>query len=201
MRTVLAILAITFVARPAPGRAEEEPSEVAARIETDDGTIEIIQPHHGRVIETPEGYLRIEEGPDLDEGVQGSFGTYHATPVEPAAVSRIAVTSVEPPPAPVTVGPDGLVDTSAPTAGADPCHAQRERYFRRLLQMSGVYVDRPLELLDGLAGPGRVGANVLVTGYLSPGVDPLKPLAWDQELRSLGRDLAVCQTRVATARP
>jgi hypothetical protein len=67
--------------------------------------------------------------------------------------------------------------------------------------MSGVKVDRPLELLDGLAGPGTVGSNVLATGFVTPGIDPLKPLAWDQELRSLGRDLAACQARVATARP
>jgi hypothetical protein len=66
--------------------------------------------------------------------------------------------------------------------------------------MTGVEVDDPLAFLDGLAGPGGYQSALLATplGVL-PGVDPVRPLAWDAELRSRARDLAACARASTTA--
>jgi hypothetical protein len=68
--------------------------------------------------------------------------------------------------------------------------------------MTGVDLDDPLAFLDGLAGPGGYQGALLATplGVL-PGVDPVRPLAWDAELRSRARDLAACARASAAAAP
>jgi hypothetical protein len=79
------------------------------------------------------------------------------------------------------------------SATADPCRAPRSAYLRQLLRTTGVDVDDPLALLDELAGPRGYDAATLFTPYgLLPGVDPIRPLAWDSELRRLARDLVRC---------
>ena len=94
--------------------------------------------------------------------------------------------------------------TSAGTSmpAPDPCRAERSAYLRRLLQMTGVDLDDPIALLEGLAGPGGYQGALLSTplGVL-PGVDPVRPLAWDAELRSRARDLAACARTSAPAAP
>jgi hypothetical protein len=82
---------------------------------------------------------------------------------------------------------------------ADACRDERSAYLKRLLHMAGVEVDDPISFLEGLAGPGGYQGALLTTplGVL-PGVDPVRPLAWDQELRSRARDLAAC-ARAAVA--
>lgn len=79
------------------------------------------------------------------------------------------------------------------SAPADACRDERSAYLKRLLHMAGVEVDDPISFLEGLAGPGGYEGALLTTrlGVL-PGVDPIRPLAWDQELRSRARDLAAC---------
>lgn len=201
MRTLLVVL---LASSAWPAAWADDGADRGGQIDTDEGSIEIVRPHHGRVIQTPEGFLRVEDGPDLDKSPGlGSFGTYRATSVASRSDPDLGSTGsgAAEQPEHVPVRPDGMVDTTAPVPGADPCRPQRGRYLRRLLEMSGVKVDRPLDLLDGLAGPNAAGGNVLVSGWVTPGVDPLKPLAWDQELRSLGRDLAACQSRAAPAHP
>lgn len=203
MRTLLVVL-VTLASSAWSAARADDGVDRGGQIETDEANIEIVRPHHGRVIQTPEGFLRVEDGPDLDRSPGlGSFGTYHPTSAAnaPEAGPGSTGSGAADPSERVQVRPDGMVDTTAPVPGTDPCRPQRGRYLRRLLEMSGVKVDRPLDLLDGLAGPSAAGGNVLVSGWVAPGVDPLKPLAWDQELRSLGRDLAACQSRAAAARP
>ncbi|MFL5274627.1 MAG: hypothetical protein ACJ79E_21435, partial [Anaeromyxobacteraceae bacterium] len=75
----------------------------------------------------------------------------------------------------------------------DPCRRERSAYLRQLLRATGVDLDDPLALLDGLAGPRGYDAAALFTPYgLVPGVDPIQPLAWDSTLRTLANDLARC---------
>jgi hypothetical protein len=213
MRVRSIILVAWCAAASAPGAARGD--EAGGWIESDQAQIEILRPGGRREIRTPEGFLRVEDPaePGDDERL-GSFGTYH-----PAALARedggdravdVAAPAARPAPpaeppleAPPPLRRDGLVDTTAPVPGADPCRPQRARYLRRVLRMSGVDLDRPLDLLDGLAGPASQGGNLLLGGYLVPGLDAVRPLAWDQELRSLGRDLATCeaQTIASTAVP
>ena len=146
MRALLVVL-VTLAAsyRPALARADDE--AVDGRIVTDEVTIEIVHPHHGRVIETPEGFLRVEDGPDLDQSDQvGSFGTYHAGPTSGESVpDRVAQRTPTEGLEHTALRPDGLVDRSAPVPGHDPCRPQRSLYLRRLLEMSGVKVDRPVD--------------------------------------------------------
>jgi hypothetical protein len=203
------LIAVVAAAAPIWGAPRAAPlQDTGGRIESDElVSIELITPSGQREIRTPEGFLRVEsdEPDDPSSSTMGSFGTYHAAVLAPSE-SGVQVVDADPSPAdaaPAEPAPplrrDGMFDTSAPTAGADPCHAQRNRYFRRVLRMSGVDVERPLELLDGLAGPGSRGGNLLIGGYLMPGVNPIQPLAWDQELRSLARDLATCEARAVPA--
>jgi len=59
--------------------------------------------------------------------------------------------------------------------------------------MTGVDVDDPITFLEGLAGPGGYQGALLATALgVLPGVDPIRPLAWDAELRSRARDLTAC---------
>ncbi len=209
--TVVAWCAVASI--PAAARGDDA---AGGRIESDQARIEILRAGGQREIRTPEGFLRVEDPPEPgDEDRLGSFGTYHAAvlmPDEPgddaldvAARPERPARSIRPGEAPLEAPPpvrrDGLVDTTAPVAGADPCRPQRARYLRRVLRMSGIDVDRPIELLDGLAGPASQGGTLLLGGYLIPGFDAVRPLAWDQELRSLGRDLATCEARMIASTP
>lgn len=204
MRTLSALLVTCCVAGwdPATARADDAPT--GGRIESDQARIEILRPGGQREIRTPEGFLRVEDPAEPGDGARlGSFGTYHVAALPPDAGDGAIDVAAPPVEAPLEPPPrvrrDGLVDTSAPVGGGDPCRPQRARYLRRVLYMSGIEVDRPLELLDGLAGPVSQGGNVLAGGFLLPGFDAVKPLAWDQELRSLGRDLATCEARSGAA--
>jgi hypothetical protein len=60
--------------------------------------------------------------------------------------------------------------------------------------MDGIDLEDPLALLDGLAGPSVNPGALLFSAYgLLPGVDPVRPLAWDFELQGLARELAACE--------
>lgn len=141
-------------------------------------------------IRTPEGFIRLEGRGSAAPG-RGSFGVYPAT-----AYGRSSA-----PPAAV-VAPSGeaapRAPDEAPAKQADPCRRERNQYVRRLLRMDGIDVDEPLAILDGLSGPAGYSGALLFSSYgLLPGVDALRPLAWDFELQSLARELARC---AATAR-
>ena len=139
-------------------------------------------------VRIPEGFIRVEGGGAA--AGRGSFGVY------PAGAYRSSA-----PPAQV-VAPSGEAAPRAPDEAparlADPCRRERNRYVRRLLRMDGIDVDDPLAILDGLSGPAGYSGSLLFSAYgLLPGVDALRPLAWDFELQSLARELSAC---AATAR-
>jgi hypothetical protein len=90
------------------------------------------------------------------------------------------------------------VETAAPP---DPCREEKNRYAGRLLASLEIAdVDRPLALLEGIAelpAGGGLGPFVRLSLFGLPAagpvaVDPIRPLAWDLELRSIARDLAEC---------
>ena len=143
-------------------------------------TVEMLPQRGGRTeIRTPQGFVRVDDPRGAASG-SGTFGVYPAgaygrTPPPPGSAAEVA--SREP----------------APRPAADPCRRERSRYLRRLLQMDGIDLDDPLAVLDGLSGPEGYAGAALFSGYgLLPVVDPIRPLAWDLELRSLARDLAAC---------
>jgi hypothetical protein len=60
--------------------------------------------------------------------------------------------------------------------------------------MIGIDLEDPLGFLDGLAGSEGYSGALLFTPYGQlPVIDPIHPLAWDLELKSLARELASCQ--------
>jgi len=144
-------------------------------------------------IRTPEGFIRLEGAARPTSG-SGAFAVYPA-----ASYSRAA-----PPPG----SEDGAAgeatpqapDEAAPPPTPDPCWRERNAYLRRLLRMDGIDLEDPLALLDGLSGPAGHANRLLFTAYgLLPGVDPIQPLAWDFELRSLARELTTCAAAARAA--
>jgi hypothetical protein len=178
IRTIAAIGCAWAVLTPVSAATAQPDGGV---IRTDEGTIEVLPPSVGREVRTPEGFLRVESG-ELDGSAFGSFGTYPAPRAEPDGPSA---------------GTSGLPTGGAALSGGavvaqpDPCRVHRERYLRRLVRLAGVPVDRPLDLVEALTGPGGYRLDALSAGMLA-GADPLRSLAWDSELRSIGRDLAAC---------
>lgn len=84
-----------------------------------------------------------------------------------------------------------------------PCYEQREAYAKRLLEIAGIEdVEHPLALLEALNGtPGlspwvRFNLFGLPTGGpwggAVAGVEPLRPLAWDDDLQYVARELSAC---------
>ena len=66
--------------------------------------------------------------------------------------------------------------------------------LRLLLAMGGIDVERPLDLLDALSGPPGARGDLLFSAFgLMGGVEPLRPLAWDPDLREAARRLAACR--------
>ena len=189
MRALALALAL---AAAAPTPAAAQPAAAGA-VRADRAAVEVLPPRAGASeVRTPEGFLRVEGG-TIGAG-SGSFGVYPAGAY--AGAAHLAGARPPPPPAAAAQPPRReLADAGAPGPDLDRCRAERTRYLRRLLYFAGIDVDDPLALLDGLAGvPGVAAGPFLFTVY-GPlqGVEPLRPLAWDQELRSLGRELAACQ--------
>lgn len=205
MRTLPMMLAVAAMGF---GHARAD-DEAAGTITSDQSTIEILGSNGEREIRTPEGFIRVEPGQAPEEGT-GSFSIVQASEFgeeadadpSPAPPPPPAVRELRPGPATaswrhVAVERSGIADTAAPQPGPDPCQEQRARYARRLLRSAGVDVDDPVALMQGLAGPGAYGSDILTSGYLFTGLDPIRPLAWDMELRSIARDLATCEQRAS----
>ena len=85
--------------------------------------------------------------------------------------------------------PLGAADRAPAAAAPDPCLAARTAYVRHLLRTAGIEDEDPLALVEALAGHPE--SSPLAAALLA-GVDPLRPLAWDSQLRSLARDLERC---------
>jgi hypothetical protein len=122
------------------------------------------------------GFVRTTEGALELTGSGSFFGVYRPQRVE----------------APPPEGAEATPRPGPAAAAADPCRAQRSRYLRALLRMTGIDLDDPAAFLDGLAGAPSRSAQLFSAYGLLAGVDPIRPLAWDFELRSLARELARC---------
>jgi hypothetical protein len=182
MSRLAVVLAAALAAIAPPARAEPAPAK--GHVESDQGRFEILgRPlHAGDRIELPEGYLVVEEdGPD--DGAVGSFGVVSAElfapPAAPASEAFDAG-DLEPTRA-------QAASLAAPGAG---CRAERAAYLSELWRASGIEVDDPIALLEGLeAGSTGPGAGFY---WFALATDPFRPLAWSSELRSRADALARC---------
>ncbi len=120
------------------------------------------------------GFVRTDEGALELTGPRSFFGVYQTPRVAPAA--------------PATAAP--ALAPGAPRE--DPCRSERSRYVRALLRMAGIDLEDPLAFLDGLSGAQTQNTALFSAYGLLGGVDPIRPLAWDLELRSLARELTRC---------
>jgi hypothetical protein len=174
-RTLAAALAAALTLAARPGRAD--PAPAAGRIETEDSRFELLgRPlRAGDRIDTPEGYLIVEEsGPE--DGQAGSFGVVPAESFSAASAS-----------APATA------DASAPAdaaPGGPACASERTAYLSELWRASGIEVKDPAALLEGL----QAGATGPAAGFywFALASDAFRPLAWSSELRSRADALARC---------
>lgn len=198
---------------PGPEAPDDDEAEgpIGGEIQSEGIRTEILPepPPVGQRIDLPEGWYSIESAPARDTRGTGSL----------SIVSRPLFAAQEPaPPGPrgaTAPGPAPVTEEAAPSAGIviergrDPCREQKDRYVTRLLESLAITdIDHPLSLLEGIeelpAGVGTGSSPRLWSLGLpaaGPGsIDPLRPLAWDLELRSIARDLATCIHDRATRR-
>ena len=173
MPRILVALALALPAAAAAGPSAE------GRIRTDEGTVEILgRPVKvGEKIETPEGWIRVEEAGPEDREV-GSFSVVaaesFATGADPDAASP----------------PAAAGDPAPRTAGADDCRAERAAYLAELWRQSGIEVSAPDAVIDGLEA-GSTGPGTAYH-WFALATDPFRPLAWSSALRSRAEALARC---------
>ncbi|HEX9051957.1 MAG TPA: hypothetical protein VF841_15615 [Anaeromyxobacter sp.] len=176
----LALALAVALAAAAPGSALPADPAAEGRIQTDEGTIEILgRPVKvGEKIETPEGYIRVEEAGPEDREV-GSFGVVAAESFGTGAAAAAAATPV------AEAG-----DPAAARAAPRDCRAQRSAYLEELWRESGIEVKAPDAVIDGLAA----GSTGPATGYawFALATDAFRPLAWSSELRDRAAALARC---------
>jgi hypothetical protein len=183
-----ALLAVSVIAAlPLVARAQApagSPPAADGYVASDEVRVDVLAApaRVGERIERPEGWYRVEEsGPE--DGQAGSFGVVPAARFEPAGEGDAG--GVERIPAPFD--PMG---TGPAYALADPCRAERTAYLRELLATEGIELDDPAGLMEGLEG------DVFAPGFswfwLALRVDPIRPLAWNSELRALAKQLARC---------
>jgi len=154
----------------------------------------------GETVATPEGWYRVEPEGTPDVG-QLSVIVVRPEPRLPPA-ERSAPAEPSPTPSVLPEAPPAPGRTTGPEE--DPCRPQRARYAEILFRMAGIW-DAPwaLDLLEALgASPLVLTPWVQLNAFglpapilqpsLSPGVDPIRPLAWDADLRRAAKDLAAC---------
>jgi hypothetical protein len=175
-RLALALALSLALAVPGPARADPT---AAGRIQTDEGTIEILgRPVKvGEKIETPEGWLRVEEAGPEDREV-GSFGVVSADAFGAGADAGAAGT--------VAAAGDPAHRPAAPR----DCRAERSAYLSELWRASGIEVSAPDAVIEGL----EAGAGGPATGYawFALATDAFRPLAWSSALRDRAEALARC---------
>jgi hypothetical protein len=189
-RLVPALLAVSVVtAAPVAVRAQApagSPRAAGGFVASDEVRVDVLttSARVGERIERPEGWYRVEEsGPE--DGQVGSFGIVPAAASEPAEGGELGPPGGERIPAPFDPMGAGAV-----YALADPCRAERNAYLRELLETEGIELDDPVGLMEGLEGDAFArGFNWF---WLSLRVDPIRPLAWNSDLRTLADRLARC---------
>ncbi|AKU90109.1 hypothetical protein [Vulgatibacter incomptus] len=197
---------------------EDQGQDVSGTISSREATTEILPapPPVGETIQIPGGWYRIESGPE-EPGATGSLTVMKVPfpkPVAPAAPARAPAA----PPAPAQpAAPSEAYPYSQPYAEAYPpasayppaleeqrCWMEKEAYARELFRIAGIwYYERPLELIQGVEEtPGlalspwiRFNLFGLATGgplVSAVGVDPIRPVGWDEGLRWAADDLIQC---------
>jgi hypothetical protein len=183
--TVAAAFAVALLA-PA---ARAEPARVpAGRVESEEGQLEVLgRPlHAGDRIELPEGFLVVEEDAP-DDGAVGSFGVLSSevsAPLAPAAPAATEAPALEAPGAEQARAE--AASLALPGAG---CRAERSAYLSELWRASGIDVEDPVALLDGLAAGTGAAAGFY---WFALSTDAFRPLAWSSELRTRADALARC---------
>jgi hypothetical protein len=172
----LALTLVLTLALPIAARADPA---AEGRIQTDEGTIEILgRPVKvGEKIETPEGWIRVEEAGPEDAEI-GSFGVVAAESFGAGADAG-------------TTGPVAAAgDPASRPAAAPDCRAERAAYLAELWRASGIEVSSPDALIEGLEAGGSGPATGFAWFALS--TDAFRPLAWSSELRDRAEALARC---------
>lgn len=167
----------------APARAEGRVDAGAVRVEILGKPVRV-----GERIELPEGFLRVEEEGTEDRQV-GSFTVVPAETLRPTAVAladshRAATDQAHP-------APEAVAPPEAPVSPA--CRRERAAYLRELWKVSGIEVDDPVAVLEGL----EAGAQGPASGFywFALATDPFRPLAWSSDLRARADALARCARR------
>jgi len=163
----------------------DDPGRPEGAIDAGDGTAEVLSRPLpiGKRIDLPEGWFRVEEEGVEDRNV-GSFT------VASSGERTAGLGSSESLPAPEPAAQTGSEILPATPTAAPACRAERNAYLREVWKESGIEIEDPDALIEGLdagtAGPA--------TGYywFALQVDPFRSLAWSSELRGLARDLSRC---------
>lgn len=218
--TASAFLAVVLAAPAAWAQAAgggSTPSEepVSGSITMRDVAIEILPepPPPGETIQVPEGWWRIESG-EAEPGATGSYSVVKAMP--PAPPASAAAPAPAPPPAaaaPAAPTPAPAAAQPAPPPSAEfvgsvveqeRCFREKEAYAHELFRIAGIwYFDRPLELIEGLQETPGIALSPWVRFNLfglaaggplvsAVGVDPVRPVGWDEGLRWAAEDLIDC---------
>jgi AcrR family transcriptional regulator len=180
---LLAVFSLALAAAPA---RTAEPA--AGRLDMDDAQVEVLsQPlPAGRRIELPEGFLQVEEdGPE--DGDVGTFTVASAAAVTPAATAAPPASEDQALPAPP---PPAFPPAAAPGEQASPCRAERTAYLRELWRESGIDLDDPVALAEGLES-GAAGPATAY-GWFALQVDAFRNLSWSEDLKARARDVVRC---------
>jgi hypothetical protein len=172
LRLALAVSALLSL----PVAAREPPPPAGGRIQSDEGTVEILgRPVRvGEALRLPEGFIRVEEKGTEDENV----GSFTVVPAE--SMGAVAAASGE---------AAGAGDPGPRPDDERSCRAERAAYLAELWRQSGIEVESPDALIEGLeagTGPG--------TGFywFALATDAFRPLAWSSSLRDRANALSRC---------
>ncbi len=138
----------------------------------------------GEALELPEGFIRVEEQGTEDREA-GSFSVVPAETLRPSTVALAGVKVVAP-------GPDQPPEAAASPgrAATRDCRRERAEYLRELWKESGIEVDDPAALIEGLESGSQGPATAFY--WFALATDPFRPLAWSSELRARADALARC---------